>query len=191
MSIPTLNDFVVVTSNAQKIAEYARFAGDQITVQPGQDLPEVLGTPDEIIIHKALMAGPGMMVEDAIMWIDGEAHVDVKWKIPSLLAGEYPLGVDLLWEVRLAVLHQGKVYAYLGQTKGKLQEFDGSSESMGMDPVFKVDELDATLAKLALDGRKDAISARRLAAVNVIEGTPYLTVNADDVAPWSGPWQNE
>lgn len=189
MKSPALDDFVIVTSNAQKIAEYARFAGPQLKVAPGPDLPEIMGTPDEIIVHKALMAGEGRMVEDAIMWIDGEVHVDVKWKIPALLAGEYPSGVGLLWEVRLAVLHKGVVYAYLGQTKGTLQAFD--VDGMGMDPVFKVDGYNRTLAQLALDGEKDEVSARRLAAVNVFEGKPYLTLQQCDIAEWKGPWQNE
>ena len=189
MQFPTLDDFVIVTSNEQKIAEYARFAGPELKVAPGPDLPEVLGTPDEIIIHKALMAGEGKMVEDAIMWIDGEVHVDVKWKIPALLAGEYPLGVSLTWEVRLAVLHKGKVYAYLGQTTGVLQAFD--VEGMGMDPVFKVDGHNRTLARLAIEGKKDAVSARRHAAVNVFSGNPYLIVDQSSVQPWTGPWQNE
>lgn len=189
MSAPALHDFVIVTSNEQKIEEYARFAGPDLKVKPGDDLPEVLGTPDEIIIHKALMAGEGNMVEDAIMWINGEVHVDVKWKIPALLAGEYQLGVDLVWEVRLAVLHKGKVYAYLGQTKGVLQEFDVAG--MGMDPVFRVDDCNATLARLAIDGKKDKVSARRLAAVNVFEGSPYLIVEKNDIPAWTGAWQNE
>lgn len=189
MHSPTLDDFVIVTSNEQKIAEYARFAGPDLKVAPGPDLEEVFGTPDEIIIHKALMAGEGKMVEDAIMWIDGEVHVDVKWKIPALLAGEYPLGVSLVWEVRLAVLHQGKVYAYLGQTMGTLQAFD--VDGMGMDPVFKVDGHDSTLARLALEGKKDAVSARRRAAVNVFNRNPYVVVDQADIQKWSGPWQNE
>lgn len=189
MPAPTLADFHIVTSNQQKIAEYARFAGQDLKVSPGPDLPEVLGTPDEIIIHKALMAGEGKMVEDAIMWIDGEVHVDVKWKIPALLAGEYPLGVGLIWEVRLAVLHEGAVYAYLGQTTGILQAFD--VEGMGMDPVFKVDGHDKTLARLAIEGTKDSVSARRHAAVNVFQGNPYLVVAQADVQKWTGPWQNE
>lgn len=189
MSAPTLNDFVIVTSNDQKIAEYARFAGPNLKVAPGPDLPEVLGTPDEIIIHKALMAGEGCMVEDAIMWIDGEAHVDVKWKIPALLRGEYPVGAKLVWEVRLGVLHKGTVYAYLGQTFGTLQAFDVAG--LGMDPVFNVDTVNKTLARLCEEGRKDEFSARRFAAVNVFESTPYLAIHQDDIQPWQGQYQNE
>jgi inosine/xanthosine triphosphate pyrophosphatase family protein len=189
MPTPTLKDFVIVTSNALKIAEYQRFAGDQLRVEPGADLPEVLGTPDEIIIHKALLAGEGRMVEDAIMWIDGKAHVDVKWKIPALLRGEYPVGAKLVWEVRLGVLHEGVVYAYLGQTHGTIQVFD--TDGFGMDPVFRVDGVGKSLSRLAVENVKDQYSARCFAAKNVFEAKPYLTVSRDSVLEWAGAWQND
>ncbi|MBI6882462.1 non-canonical purine NTP pyrophosphatase [Pseudomonas putida] len=186
---PSLADFVVVTSNAEKIAEYARFAGPNLRVEPGTDLEEVLGTPDEIIIHKAIAAGEGRMVEDAIMWINGEPHVDVRWKIPALLRGEYPMGASLVWEVRLGVLHNGVVYAYVGQTHGTLQAFD--VEGMGMDPVFRVDSTGKTLAAMVNDGTKDQVSARRHAATAVFEGSPYLAIVADQVKPWTGLYQGD
>lgn len=189
MPTPTLKDFVIVTSNAQKIAEYQRFAGNELRVAPGEDLPEVLGTPDEIILHKALLAGEGRMVEDAIMWIDGEAHVDVKWKIPALLRGEYPIGAKLVWEVRLGVLHEGVVYAYLGQTHGTIQAFD--TEGFGMDPVFRVDGVGKSLSRLAVENVKDDYSARRFATTNVFDAKPYLAINRDAIPEWGGAWQND
>lgn len=189
MPIPTLQDIVIVTSNALKISEYQRFAGPDLQLAAGADLPEVLGTPDEIIIHKALLAGEGRMVEDAIMWIDGEVHVDVKWKIPALLRGEYPLGAKLVWEVRLGVLHQGVVYAYLGQTHGTLQAFD--TDGFGMDPIFCVDGVGKSLSRLAVENRKDEYSARRFATKNVFDAKPYLTVSRESIPEWAGAWQND
>jgi inosine/xanthosine triphosphate pyrophosphatase family protein len=189
MPAPTLKDFVIVTSNALKISEYQRFAGPDLQLARGEDLPEVLGTPDEIIIHKALLAGEGRMVEDAIMWIDGEAHVDVKWKIPALLRGEYPLGAKLVWEVRLGVLHEGVVYAYLGQTHGTLQTFD--TEGFGMDPVFCVDGVGKTLSRLDVEKTKDQYSARQFAMTSVFESKPYLAISRETIPEWVGAWQND
>ena len=189
MNAPTTQDFVIVTSNANKIREYQRIAGDKLTTEPGEDLPEILGTPDEIIIHKAIMAGEGRMVEDAIVWINGEAHVDVKWKIDAMLRGDYPLGSELTWEVRLAVVHQGVVYAYLGQTVGTLSKPEGVG--FGIDPVIKVQGIGKTLAQLDEEGIKDDFSARCFAAQKVLNEAPYLSVKVSEVKPWEGQWQNE
>lgn len=189
MNAPTHQDFVIVTSNSNKIREYQRIAGDKLRTLAGEDLAEILGTPDEIIIHKAMMAGEGHMVEDAIVWINGEAHVDVKWKLEAMLRGDYPIGSKLVWEVRLAVLHQGVVYGYLGQTFGTLCKPDG--DGFGIDPVICVDGVGKTLARLDEEGVKDGYSARQFAALKVLEGDAYLKVDSQNIKPWEGSWQNE
>lgn len=189
MSAPTLLDFTLVTSNPVKIAEYQRFSNTSLRIQCGEDLEEVDGTPDEVIVHKALAAGPGRMVEDAIMVIDGEPMVDIRWRLQGLLAGEIKHPAKAIWQVRLGVLHEGVVYAYLGETHGTICPYD--TPGFGIDPIFLVDGIGKTLSAMDKDGTKDPISARKLAFDCVVGKTPYLTIPASEVEPWAGKYQNE
>ncbi|MHD0644051.1 non-canonical purine NTP pyrophosphatase [Pseudomonas aeruginosa] len=184
---PALTEFVIVTSNPTKVSEIYRIAGDLILIDNGPDLEEVLGTPDEVIIHKALAAGEGRMVEDAILVIDGEPHVDVRWKVKALRAGEYQTGLPIVWEVRLGVLLRGVVFTYVGRTKGTICPFD--CDGFGIDPIFLVDSAKRSLAALEQSGEKDTYSARARALQQVIKGEPYDQVEASKVEPWTGAYQ--
>ena len=189
MAAPLLSDVVLTSSNSQKIQEYQRFSGSKLRIEPGKDLEEVDGTPDEIIIHKALAAGPGRMVEDAIIVIDGKPMTDVRWRLHELLSGNVPPHTPVVWEVRLGILHEGVVYAYLGQTHGTVVPFD--VPGFGIDPIFHVTDAGATFAKLEQEERKDPWSARQFALESMITQTPYLTVNASTIKPWAGAMQNK
>lgn len=189
MAPPLLSDAILTTSNHQKILEYKRFSGSLLRIEPGKDLDEVDGTPDEIIIHKALAAGAGRMVEDAIIVIDGKPMTDVRWRLKELLSGDVPAHTPVIWEVRLGILHEGVVYAYLGQTHGTVVPYD--VPGFGIDPIFHVTAAGATFAKLDQEGRKDLWSARQFAMQSMIEQTPYLSVRASSIEPWTGAMQNQ
>lgn len=188
MGAPTLQDFTLVTSNPVKIAEYQRFSNTLLRLEHGSDLDEVDGTPDEVIIHKALAAGPGRMVEDSIMVIDDQPMVDIRWRLGDLLAGEITHPAKAIWQVRLGILHDGVVYAYMGETFGTICAYD--TPGFGIDPIFLVDGVAKTLSALDKAGTKDPVSARKFAFDNVVSESPYLAVRATDVAPWAGRYQN-
>ena len=189
MAPPKLGDVILTTSNPQKIHEYKRFSGSRLRIEPGVDLDEVDGTPDEIIVHKALAAGQGRMVEDAILVIDGKPMTDIRWRLDELLGGNVAPNTPVTWEVRLGILHEGVVYAYLGQTLGTVVPFD--VPGFGIDPIFHVTDAGVTFARLDLEDRKDPWSARQFAMNSMMEQTPYLTVDARQVEPWTGGMQNQ
>lgn len=189
MAAPLLSDVILTTSNPQKIHEYQRFSGSKLRMEPGKDLDEVDGTPDEIIIHKALAAGPGRMVEDAIIVVDGQPMTDIRWRLDELLSGGVPANTPVIWEVRLGILHEGVVYAYLGQTHGTVVPFD--VPGFGIDPIFHVTDAGATFAKLDQEDRKDPWSARQFAMDSMLKQTPYLAVDASSIEPWTGAMQNQ
>ncbi|MBB4865374.1 inosine/xanthosine triphosphate pyrophosphatase family protein [Pseudomonas nitritireducens] len=189
MSPPSLADFIIVTSNQTKIREYGRFAGAGLRIQEGEDLAEVMGSPDEVLIYKALAAGEGRMVEDAILVIDGEPVVDTKYRVSALRRGECAVGTPVIWQVRLGVLLNGTVYGYLGETPGTICEM--VTPGYGVDPVILVNGVGKSLAQLELEGEKDTFSARRLAMKAVVEKAPYLHVQASSISPWQGAYQGE
>lgn len=180
---------LVVTSNKTKRLEYERFGIPGLTVMEGPDIREIVALPDQIIAYKTLEAGEGRIVEDAIIRINGVPIIDVKWKIPAILAGEYPVGVELDWEVRLGVMKDGVINLYYGVTKGTVCK--ATQDGFGIDPVLLVTEAGDTLAALDARGEKDGYSARRFAIENLMSGNCYHTVHSQDLAPWDGPYQNE
>lgn len=180
---------IVVTSNKRKREEYQRFGIPNLTVLEGPDIREIDSNPDQIIAYKTIEAGEGRIVEDAIITINDEPIIDVKWKIDAILKGEYPVGTKLHWEVRLGLMTNGVIQLFYGVTKGTVCE--AVQDGFGIDPVLLVDGAGATLAALDDSGEKDQYSARRHAIEQLIAKKPYATINAADLKPWNGSYQNE
>ncbi len=86
----------LVTSTKNKLAEYRSFGLDNLAIAEGVDLPEVAGSPDEVIIHKAIAAGEGRIVEDTVLFIDHRPVVDIRWQLDSLaeLSAKVPGGMS-------------------------------------------------------------------------------------------------
>src|SRR5688500_5533948 len=106
---PHLTGLKIVSSNRTKIAEYQRLSQGLIEISAGQDLREILGTPDEIAFYKAIEAGAGLIVEDSILIVDGEPLIDIKWRLPELRERAKTGTATLVWEVRLSVVQEGQV----------------------------------------------------------------------------------
>lgn len=180
---------LIVTSNKSKRAEYLRFGIPGLRVEDGPDIREVVGTADEIITYKALEAGEGRIVEDAIIRLDGEPMIDVRWKIDALRNGEYPLGAEIVWEVRLGLLQDGKVYIYYGALTGELCQC--LEDGFGIDPVMYIQSEQMTLATMDRIGTKDRISPRRVAMQALIDQKPNMVIDANTVDPWTGEYQHD
>ncbi|MEG0870130.1 MAG: non-canonical purine NTP pyrophosphatase [Hafnia sp.] len=180
---------LIVTSNNSKRLEYQRFGIPNLRIEDGPDIREVNGTPDEIIIHKALEAGEGRIVEDAIIRLNGEPMIDVRWKIDALRNGEYPLGAEIIWEVRLGLVQDGLIKLFYGEIVGELCKC--MEDGFGVDPVIYVPSEKLTLATMDRMGIKDRISSRRTAIQNLIDNKPYMVVSVQDVLPWQGDYQHD
>lgn len=175
----------LVSSNAKKLEEYKRFGVEDLQIETGVDLNEVDGTPLEVIIHKAIAAGAGRIVEDSVLVVDGETFVDARWRLDSV--NEW-FGKRATWIVNLGINDNGVVSVYTGTVDGVFQPARG--EGWDYDPYFLIEEENMTLAQLENAGRKDEYSARNRAARNMIDNVPAHRTAIEDVQDWVGSFQH-
>jgi inosine/xanthosine triphosphate pyrophosphatase family protein len=180
-----ISKFSLVTSNRNKLAEYRAFGLPDLTLAEGLDLPEVDGSPDDVILYKALAAGEGMIVEDTVLYIDGSPVVDIRWQLDSLVA---VVGKTARWDVRLGILHEGVVQVFVASVDGKIVKPRG--EGFGFDPFFEVSTTQMTLAELAAAGCKADHSARKFAVDNLLMDAPVIRLKQSDIPEWSGGFQH-
>lgn len=175
----------LVSSNVKKLEEYRRFGVEDLQVETGVDLNEVDGTPLDVIIHKAIAAGPGRIVEDSVLIVEGETFVDARWRLNSV--HEW-FGKRATWVVNLGLNDGGFVSVFTGSVEGVFQPARG--KGWDYDPFFLIEQEDLTLAQLENAGRKDEYSARNRAAQNMIDNVLSERVAIEDVQAWTGGFQH-
>lgn len=177
----------LISSNAKKLAEFRRFGLD-LTLKSGEDLPEISGTPDEVALYKAKMAGVNAVVEDTILIVDGSPWIEIKWEQDAL---KDHVGKPVDWIVTLAH-HQGESIAlYRGVVSGVLTCPENLlPDSFGFDPFIIPNGFSMSLDELERQGRKDEVSARRRAVEHLLQQQPYLKVKTESLSEWEGSWQN-
>lgn len=183
--MPDLADFTLLTSNADKIREFSRFGLSNLTFAKGQDIEEVDGTPDEVIVYKAIAAGGMCIVEDSVVLIDGEPMVDIRWKRAELGA---LVGKPIDFEVRLGVNDGSAIHVFKGRVSGRIVEPRGEG-GFGFDAFFEVDGIDMTLAELESNGLKDAHNPRLAAIKQLLSWEPDFSTDLTSVPTWRGPMQ--
>jgi inosine/xanthosine triphosphate pyrophosphatase family protein len=181
----------LVSSNQRKRIEFLRF-GLELDVRSGADIKEILAEPDDVAIHKAIAAGPGAIVEDTILRIDGVDVVDVRWRLAELgaAADDAPRAE---WIVTLAKNDGENVTLHRGVVLGKIIPPENvPDDAFGFDAHFVPDDAEGrSLHELEKLGVKDKFSARKAAVVSLIENRSSKTVRIAEVPPWNGPMQNE
>ena len=179
----------LVTSNHKKLEEFQRIL-PELESQSGDDLREVDGTPEEVIIYKSLEAGVGSVVEDTILIIDGKEVVDIKWKIDELKSVKTFDTIDVSWQVLLGYNTGKHIEIYRGTINGIL--LPGSiDKGYGFDPYILPDGADVSLAVLETEGNKDKFSARYNALINLKNKKIDTCYNISTLPPWVGKYQNE
>lgn len=177
--------YIIYTSNKDKANEYIRFGIPNLEVKENIDIKEVLGTPREVIIYKALEMPEGTIVEDTSLDVEGEqVGVKVRALIDKLLEGNLE-GRKATWRVLIGHHDDGKIHIYEGITEGKLTKPRG--EGFGFDPIFQPNESEKTLAELGKE--KDNFSARRRAVENLLNNKSIEVVEVDTVPEWTGEYQ--
>jgi len=91
----------LITSNASKRAEFESL-GLNIDVRSGVDIKEVEADHETVAIYKALEAGAGAVIDDAILTFDGQEVVDVRWRIHELVTMARDTQPRIEWVVLLA-----------------------------------------------------------------------------------------
>lgn len=179
----------LVTSNLSKLAEYKRF-GLTIEAEKGLDLPEVMGTPEEVITHKAIKAGEELLVEDTILIIDGKEVVDIKMRLNEL--HNYPDGISAQWMVSLGVVSNGLLKTCSATIRGTLKTpVTNPFAAFGFDAhFFPDDEPTKSLHLLELEGRKDEFSARKRCIEEFIsKNGNYKEADVTLIPEWTGDYQ--
>ena len=176
----------LVSSNPRKLKELARY-GLELDLRPGDDLPEVDGTPLEVAIHKAKLAGPGAVVEDTVVIVDGTPWVDIRWTTQAL---KEHAGAPVTWQVTLAHNDGQAIHLFVGQVQGAIVcPAVVRAEAFGFDPFVLPEGFSLTLDELEQQGRKDEVSARKRAAQALVANLPTQSIPLAAVGQWTGRWQ--
>jgi inosine/xanthosine triphosphate pyrophosphatase family protein len=184
--------FTLRTSNPNKLAEFQRF-GLAVRAEAGADLREVAGTPEEVIVYKALAAGPCVLVEDTSLDVEGfDAGVNVRWLLDTvtaqLQAAETPVEPKALWRVMLAFHHDGAMYVARAEVAGRLVAHPRGT-GFSFDPYFVPNGHTLTLGEMESAGTKDLVSARKAAVTKLLEGR-CKCIRVDDIPAWQGEYQS-
>lgn len=181
----------LISSNDKKLREFRRFGLTDLNIRKGLDLKEVESDPLTVIKYKSKEAGPGTIVEDTSLHVDGEdVGSNIRWFLDKL--GEYQ-GKCAVWEVMLAVNDGVSINIYNGVIKGTIcsnPDID-TSNVFGFDPFFIPEGSTNTLAVLDLDGLKDNYSARKNAVDNLVSNYLFDSVKLESLVDWCGTYQNE
>lgn len=183
------NKLIFKSSNAHKVNEFKRLFGDtEIVVESGEDLREVSGTIDEVVVYKALEAGENVLVEDTTMIINGKEEIEIKWKYNDLQTGD-----KLTWIISLGVFREGRVDVYRGQIDCVVNRNLGA-DGVVFEPFIvpienNPEEISFTQLSLVID--KDIIDPRAMAVKELLSEQPLFSKNIEDIAPWTGAWQND
>lgn len=165
---------VLKSSNKYKISEYKRLLKDvDIDVQEGEDLKEVVGSIDEVIIYKTLNAGENVLVEDTAFIVNGKEEIEIKWKQNELITGD-----EVTWIISLGLFKEGKIIVYRGMIDAVVNKelgTDGAYFEPFIVPLdLNPDKMSYTELAKIID--KDLIDPRAMAVDNLLEGVPELVV---------------
>lgn len=181
--------FVMKTSNPRKLAEIKRF-GLAVVAEPGADLPEVDGTPEQVATYKALAAGQNVLVEDTSLDVEGfDAGVNIRWLIENLTSQVAESGrtPKAIWRVMLAVHDGEQMYVARAEVPGRMIG-EPRGEGFSFDAYFVPDGHSQTLGEMELTGTKDLVSARKAAVQNLLAGR-CVAVPLSDIPEWTGAYQ--
>jgi len=175
---------IIGTGSPKKVAEYQALLGDGYTYDDQYDLPEVVGDPKTVIIHKAALAykvwGKPVIVEDTTLHIEGMSLEDasnIKWMVDDL---PDHVGKKAVERVSIAYADGANVYAYVGRTDGKLVTRRGT-KGFAHDFYFMPKGSTKTYAE------EKKVSSRTKAIKKFVADKPDFAV--DMPKDWTGDWQ--
>lgn len=177
----------LVTSSENKLKEFEEIVNGKIIVEKGQDLKEVHGNMDEVIIYKSLAAGAGLVVEDTILKIDGVEVVDIKWNKQYELQN----AKKCCFIVSIGYNNGTHIEIFRDMVNGILVSPDPEG-GFAFDPYFLPDGAEETLSQLKRKGLKNKYSARAGALLKFLNGgKSEYKIAISDIEPWKGEYQNQ
>lgn len=179
--------FKIISSNQNKINEYKRFGISDLEVLSGKDIHEVAGTSEEVIIYKCLDAGVDVIVEDAILIIDGKEIVDIKYQLENLTNFIDKLAV---FKITLGVQSNGSIKTLTFELNGIIRDLKEPDDNFGFDYCFVELTSNKSLYELNKLGLKNTYSPRRKAIKRLINNDFDNVYLVKDIKPWTGAYQN-
>jgi XTP/dITP diphosphohydrolase len=146
MILPSL----INTSNINKQKEFKHLFGlyNHTIEFVNNDIDEIVADPITVVVHKAVMAGQNIFVEDTSLDVQGhDFGIAIKHKIKDL---EMVIGCKALWNVYMAFCHGDQVFVFKGTISGTIGSKKGES-GFGFDPYFIPDGCTKSLAEEKLD----------------------------------------
>jgi len=183
------NKLIFQSSNSYKISEYKRLLdGQDIEIQNGKDIKEVLSDMDEVIIYKAIEAGENVIVEDTVLFIDGKEEVEIRWKWKDLKTGSH-----IRWIISIGIVRNGFVEVYRGQTEAIVDRSKGMDGEAFEPFIVPINDNPNKLSysELAKVIDKDIIDPRAVAVKNLLNDNPTFVQNLKDIPTWNGQYQND
>lgn len=184
-----LNNLKLVTSNMNKIKEYRRFGLSNLTCELGKDLKEIDADDITVVLYKSKDAGEGNIVEDTSLHIEGEnCGINIRWLLNDIYKFE---GKKAIWKVLLGLNHDSCIYIFEGVILGTIINKENyNQDAFGFDDYFIPDGESITLYDLEQMDEKDLFSARKLAALNLLNNQYVRKVKISDLPEWTGNYQN-
>lgn len=178
--------FKIISSNQNKISEYKRFGIPNLEVITGKDIREVSGTSEEVIIYKAIEAGEEVIVEDAILIIDGIEIVDIKYQLENLTNF---IGKHAVFKITLGFQSNGIIKTFSSELQGNIQNLKKHEDNFGFDYCFIPKDSTKSLYEIDKLGYKDVFSPRRKAIDKILHDEFDNSYNVADIKPWTGEYQ--
>lgn len=192
---------ILLSSNKNKIKEFERAGVSNIKIKNGIDLPEVLGTAEDVIVYKAFDAMKVLktypyIVEDTILEINNQECVDIKFRINELKKTNEVLNAKFI--VSIAVCDGNKISYFSSSVDGVIKQPKEPLETnaFGFDQYFYPLNSDLNLYQLDKMGKKDEFSARSFALhelgkfINNKKDLIFKEVFIKDIKEWDGKYQN-
>lgn len=179
--------FKIISSNQNKINEYKRFGIHNLEVLSGKDIKEVSGSSEEVVVYKCLEAGEDVIVEDAILIIDGVEIVDIKYQLQNLTNF---IGKHAIFKITLGVQSNGVIKTFTSKLSGNIQNLKKHEDNFGFDYCFIPKNSTKSLYELGKLGLKDNFSPRRMAIHKLIENKVNNSYLVKNIKPWTGDYQN-
>lgn len=179
--------YTLVTSNENKLKEFKRYGLTKLQIEKGKDLPEVDADPVTVILHKAKAAGPGRVVEDTSLFVEGkDIGTNIRWLVDSLQTCK---GLQAVWDVYLGVNDGESITVYKGTVEGVIVDTYTHQVGFGFDCYFQPIGQEDTLYDLENKGQKEDYSARKRAVELLLKKESVLTIAIENIPEWDGPYQ--
>lgn len=197
-----MKKFKLVSTNLNKIKEFRKILGDSLigVVKPN-DIKEVVGNIDDVIVYKTKDIDKDCIIEDTILILldknfnHKKEIIDIKWKINSLKEGQ------LVKSVTSIGYNDGKyIYIFRGEQIGIITKTRPSKYGFGYDqyfvPIQLKDYIDnknipVTLSELLIHGKKNMFNSRYKAIINLKKNKYIYKIKITNIPEYKGRYQNE